>query len=462
MAIAQALEWAVSVEKAEALLARLSTDHERLVAEAKEELAASIGSGNPALITARIDRCQAMLLPDEVVVDAVGKLDEAIRAIIQKSFKDPSREKRLATVTHCQRLVELMREHGITKDLRQLHNDIQDLKGGLRVFCRIRPISSKEGQRGDEVAVRAEDALHVSVLDRGQRQSFCYDTVFGPESSQDEVFADCRSLVQSALDGYNVTIFCYGQTGAGKTWTLYGSGKEPGVSPRTCEEVFAMIERDRDKYEAEVKASMVELYVNDLRDLLTTEREPPKLDFKSVRQGDGSVSVQLDGVVERPATSAKDLAKTIGDGLSKRKVQATNMNAVSSRSHLMFIIKLQITDRITGRSRPGKITLVDMAGSERLAKSGVSGEGAKEAIEINKSLTALGDVMGALTAKAKVIPYRNHKLTQLMQDSLGGQAKTLMFVNLSPSSYNSDETICALKYATRARSIENTVVRRGD
>lgn len=403
-----------------------------------------------------------MLLPEEVVVQAVGKLDEAIRGIIQRSFKDPSRENRLATVTHCQSLVELMRQHGITRDLRQLHNDIQDLKGGLRVFCRIRPISSTEGQRGDAVAVSMEDVLHVSVLDRGERQTFSYDTIFGPDSSQDEVFADCRSLVQSAMDGYNVTIFCYGQTGAGKTWTLYGSGQSPGVSPRTCEEVFAMIERDRDKYEAEVKASMVELYVNDLRDLLTKEKEPPKLDFKNVRQADGSISVQLDGAVERPATSARDLAKTIQAGLSQRKVKSTNMNSVSSRSHLMFIIKLHITDRITGRSRPGKITLVDMAGSERLAKSGVSGEGAKEAIEINKSLTALGDVMGALTSKAKVIPYRNHKLTQLMQDSLGGAAKTLMFVNISPSSFNSDETVCALKYATRARCIENTVVRRGD
>merc|ERR1712137_1175837 len=118
---------------------------------------------------------------------------------------------------------------------------------------------------------------------------------------------------------------------------------------------------------------------------------------------------------------------------------------------------LEVTDKESNRKRCGKISIVDLAGSERLAKSGATGDGQKEAIEINKSLTALGDVMMAFTSKAKLIPYRNHKLTQLMQDSLGGTAKTLMFVNISPSSSNADETINSLKYASRARCIENDV-----
>merc|ERR1719265_1407121 len=129
------------------------------------------------------------------------------------------------------------------------------------------------------------------------------------------------------------------------------------------------------------------------------------------------------------------------------------MNADSSRSHLMFMIFVKVKEKATAKERIGKITIVDLAGSERLAKSQVSGDAQKEAIEINKSLTALGDVMGAITSKAKMIPYRNHKLTQLMQDSLGGTSKTLMFVNISPASNNADETINALKYASRARSI---------
>merc|ERR1719446_2006419 len=134
------------------------------------------------------------------------------------------------------------------------------------------------------------------------------------------------------------------------------------------------------------------------------------------------------------------------------------MNAESSRSHLLLMIKVHIRERSTGRERDGKITIVDLAGSERLAKSGVTGEGQKEAIEINKSLTALGDVMMAITSRAKVVPYRNHKLTQLMQDSLGGSAKTLMFVNISPANSNSEETVQSLKYASRARCIENDVM----
>merc|ERR1740121_1012532 len=126
----------------------------------------------------------------------------------------------------------------------------------------------------------------------------------------------------------------------------------------------------------------------------------------------------------------------------------------------MLMLSLTIVDRDDGRRREGKITLVDLAGSERLAKSGATGEAAKEAIEINKSLTALGDVMMAFTSGAKVIPYRNHKLTQLMQDSLGGTAKTLMFVNVSPAASNADETGNALRYASRSRCIENDIKKR--
>merc|ERR1719446_1650496 len=164
--------------------------------------------------------------------------------------------------------------------------------------------------------------------------------------------------------------------------------------------------------------------------------------------------VKLDATLV-PASSVDDLEAAVGKGFGNRKVASTSMNADSSRSHLMFMIFANVTEKATGKSRVGKITIVDLAGSERLAKSRVTGDAQKEAIEINKSLTALGDVMGAITSKAKMIPYRNHKLTQLMQDSLGGTSKTLMFVNISPASNNADETINALKYASRARSIEN-------
>lgn len=269
------------------------------------------------------------------------------------------------------------------------------------------------------------------------------------------------SLIQSAFDGYKITIFTYGQTGAGKTWTLYGIPELPGVSPRTCTAVFDVVARDSDKYDFEISAAMVELYNSNVRDLLSNEKQPPVLKIGKEKAADGSTAVKLDCTMV-PAKSVDDLEGAVAKGFGNRKVASTSMNADSSRSHLMFMIFANVTEKETGKTRVGKITIVDLAGSERLAKSQVTGDQQKEAIEINKSLTALGDVMMAITSGAKMIPYRNHRLTELMQDSLGGSAKTLMFVNISPASNNADETINALKYASRARSIENEVKRDGN
>lgn len=314
---------------------------------------------------------------------------------------------------------------------------------------------------GSAVEVADHFALSVMPSKHGmsepERQVYSYDAVFPATSTQAEVFAECRSLVQSAIDGYNVTIFSYGQTGAGKTWTLYGGAGEPGISPRTCEDLFRCVARDREKLDFVIQASMVELYNNHIQDLLARTKDPPKLEFRNVRDADGGVRVKLEDAVETTVTNAEEMAKVVQTGLSHRKTKATNMNAHSSRSHLLLMISLQMVDRSSGLQRSGKITIVDLAGSERIAKSGVTGEAQREAIEINKSLTALGDVMMAFTSNSKLIPYRNHKLTQLMQDSLGGSAKTLMFVNIAPETSNVDETINALKYASRARCIENDV-----
>merc|ERR1719199_832182 len=151
-----------------------------------------------------------------------------------------------------------------------------------------------------------------------------------------------------------------------------------------------------------------------------------------------------------------ELDNCLETGIGARKVMATSMNEHSSRSHMLFIVRIVSVNRETHDRLLGKILIVDLAGSERLSKSQVTGDGAKEAIEINKSLTALGDVIEALTKNQKQIPYRNHKLTMVMQDALGGTAKTLMFVNCSPAASNADETLMSLKYATRAKKITNT------
>jgi len=454
-AIGAAQVYRADTKDAEALLASLAAEHERVMQAAQESLDRALSSKDVDAIRGSLQLCENMLMKD-----AISRGLSQIRGIITEDIavaqEMDSKEERLHLIARMEVLIAVLRTHG-DKQLRHLHNSLQDLKGALRVFCRIRPLNSKELRRSDAISAEMLDAFTVSAQrSERDRELYTYDAVFGPQSTQAEVFNEVRSLVQSVFDGYNVTIFTYGQTGSGKTWTIYGSGQEPGICPRACEAIFHAVHRDQEKYKIEVKASMIELYLAELRDLLTT-KDGPKLELRNVRQSDGTPSVTLEGATSEVVRSSDDLARVVALGLQNRKTRATDMNDASSRSHLLLMIYIEVTDRASSRSRSGKITIVDLAGSERLAKSGATGHAQKEAIEINKSLTALGDVMMAFTSKAKMIPYRNHKLTQLMQDSLGGSAKTLMFVNVSPAEYNIEETVQSLKYASRARCIENDV-----
>jgi len=333
---------------------------------------------------------------------------------------------------------------------KKLHNIIEDLKGSIRVFCRVRPLSSTEAHNGDTEITKKADSMTLEV---SGGSSFQFDAVFAP-GTQEEVFDDCRDLVQSAFDGYNVTMFAYGQTGAGKTFTMYGAPGAEGTAPRTIQEVYRVIEQGRSRFSYTVMASMLELYRNDLVDLLNKGASGAKSKLNLRTQKSGGVLVE--NLSEEECASAEDLTALLERGSAQRAVCATAMNSESSRSHLVLSISIVSVNKETKERLRGKILICDLAGSERLKKSQVSDEQQKEAIEINKSLTALGDVVEALTKGEKVIPYRNHKLTQLMQDSLGGTAKTLMFVNCSPAASNTDETVMSLKYATRAKKITST------
>jgi len=277
---------------------------------------------------------------------------------------------------------------------------------------------------------------------------FMFDAIFGP-GTQEEVFEDCRDLVRSAADGYNVTLFAYGQTGAGKTYTMEGTEDDPGVSHRTITEIFKVVDDASTSCEWTVTGSVIELYRQDIRDLYAMSQDEADQRKLQIR------AESIEGLLEKECKTAAELTEVISEASKARKVASTALNKDSSRSHLLFVIKITSINRETGEKIQGKIMIVDLAGSERLAKSMVTGEEAKEAIEINKSLTALGDVIEALTTGQKQIPYRNHKLTMLMQDSVGGTAKTLMFVNCSPANSNLDETVMALKYAQRAKTITN-------
>lgn len=345
---------------------------------------------------------------------------------------------------------------------KRYHNQMQDMKGAIRVFARIRPKVPREADQ--EVAVWRRDAFSLECAAKDKKsgpKDYNFDAVFDEHSSQEDVFADCRGLMASAVDGFNVTVFAYGQTGAGKTHTMYGSDAMPGLVPRAAEELFHVLRRYAHECEARVVCSMFELYRDDLVDLLFTKAKgkvPPTLDIKKDPRG----TVKVDNAVEIEVASPEDLQKTIQMGMDRRHVAATKMNADSSRSHLIFIVTIECTNRKSKQVSSGKLTLCDLAGSERLKKSEVTGEQMKEAQSINKSLTALGDVIEALTKGQKHVPYRNHRLTQLLSDSLGGNAKTLMFVNCSPASGNLDETSAALAYAVRAKNIVNKVEKNSD
>merc|ERR550534_1551315 len=336
---------------------------------------------------------------------------------------------------------------------KKYHNQLQDLKGAIRVYCRVRPKIARE--KDDAIGLRKLDAFVVELDGKGGKgaKQFTFDSIFDGESTQEMVFKECVDLMQSALDGYNVTVFAYGQTGAGKTHTMYGNPDMPGLVPRTTAEIFRLVDRDRSKADLTVKMYMVELYCNDLVDLLRPKKGKP--DDLNIKRDSGG-RVYIENVTEKDVNSADEIENYMKIGFDKRHVSATKMNAGSSRSHLIVSILINVINKTSKKEWNGKITLCDLAGSERLKKSEASGDQIKEAVAINKSLTALGDVIEALTSGSKHVPYRNHRLTELMSDSLGGNAKTLMFVNCSPAKDNIDETQSSLGYATRAKQITNS------
>eukprot|EP01024_Parvocaulis_polyphysoides_P068906 TRINITY_DN8415_c0_g3_i1.p1 TRINITY_DN8415_c0_g3~~TRINITY_DN8415_c0_g3_i1.p1 ORF type:complete len:1248 (-),score=162.33 TRINITY_DN8415_c0_g3_i1:331-4074(-) len=360
---------------------------------------------------------------------------------------------------------------------KQYWNMMEDIKGKIRVYARIRPPLSTESPN---MALKVPDIFTIQHKWKDTQREYVFDTIFGPESTQDQVFEDTKHLIQSAVDGYNVCIFAYGQTGSGKTFTIQGDQQNPGLTPRGVSELFRIIRRDNAKFQFSIKCYMLELYQDTLMDLLdpvdqnsdnherrfdrcvskTPQRATPKLsdkkiEIKHVKGREGWVEVH--GVKQVEVSCQEQLMQCIEEGLTSRHVAQTKMNRESSRSHLIISIIIESVNLQTQHLTKGKLSFVDLAGSERVHKSGSIDDQSrlKEAQSINKSLSALGDVISALATEQAHIPYRNHKLTLLMSDSLGGNAKTLMFVNASPSADNLDESANSLGYAQRVKSIKN-------
>ncbi|KAI3449437.1 hypothetical protein Pfo_006102 [Paulownia fortunei] len=346
--------------------------------------------------------------------------------------------------------------HRVLEENRKLYNQVQDLKGSIRVYCRVRPFLPGQYNYLSTVDHIEEGTITINSLAKNGkgRKSFNFNKVFGPSATQEEVFSDTRSLVRSVLDGYNVCIFAYGQTGSGKTYTMTGpkdlTGNSQGVNYRALSDLFHLAEQRKDTFFYDVYVQMIEIYNEQVRDLLTTDGLSKRLEIRNSSQT--GLSVPDASLVHVSSTS--DVIDLMNIGQKNRAVGATALNDRSSRSHSCLTVHVQGRDLTSGNILRGCMHLVDLAGSERVDKSEVTGDRLKEAQHINKSLSALGDVISSLAQKNSHVPYRNSKLTQLLQDSLGGQAKTLMFVHISPEPDAVGETISTLKFAERVATVE--------
>uniref|UniRef100_A0A0D9VNL2 Kinesin-like protein n=1 Tax=Leersia perrieri TaxID=77586 RepID=A0A0D9VNL2_9ORYZ len=335
---------------------------------------------------------------------------------------------------------------------KKLHNIVQETKGNIRVFCRCRPLSKDETSSSYKCAVDFDGAKdgEIAVVNGGTaRKTFKFDRVYMPTDNQADVYADASPLVTSVLDGYNVCIFAYGQTGTGKTFTMEGTDRNRGVNYRTLEELFKIAEERKETVTYNISVSVLEVYNEQIRDLLASSPSSKKLEIKQAGEGQ-----HVPGIVEAKVESIKEVWGVLQAGSNARAVGSNNVNEHSSRSHCMLCIMVRAKNLMNGECTRSKLWLVDLAGSERLAKTDVQGERLKEAQNINRSLSALGDVISALAAKSSHIPYRNSKLTHLLQDSLGGDSKALMFVQISPSDNDVSETLSSLNFASRVRGIE--------
>ncbi|XP_051124636.1 kinesin-like protein KIN-14G [Andrographis paniculata] len=344
----------------------------------------------------------------------------------------------------------------VLEENRKLYNQVQDLKGNIRVYCRVRPFLPGQPSRSssvDEIEDRTITMLTPSKHGKGKKP-FTFNKVFGPASAQEEVFTDMQPLIRSVLDGYNVCIFAYGQTGSGKTFTMTGpkelTKETLGVNYRALNDLFLISEERKDTISYEISVQMIEIYNEQVRDLLATDGANKRLEIRNNTAN--GINVPNANLV--PVSSPSDVINLMNLGHKNRAVGSTNMNDRSSRSHSCLTVHVQGRDLTSGTVLRGCMHLVDLAGSERADKTDAVGERLKEAQHINRSLSALGDVIAALAQKGSHVPYRNSKLTQLLQDSLGGQAKTLMFVHISPEPDALGETLSTLKFAERVSSVE--------
>lgn len=325
----------------------------------------------------------------------------------------------------------------------------------IKVVCRFRPLNPSERQSGSQEIVSFPPGTKDSVNIRGK--SYLFDRVFGPKSTQAQVYEEAaKPIVKDVLSGYNGTIFAYGQTSSGKTHTMEGAiGDESfeGIIPRIVNDIFQYIFTMEEKVEFHIKVSYFEIYMDKIKDLLDISK-----DNLTVHEDKNRVPF-VKGASERFVCNPEEVMGLIEEGKQNRHISVTNMNEHSSRSHSVFLINVKQENEETQKQLTGKLYLVDLAGSEKVSKTGAEGQTLDEAKNINKSLSALGNVISALAEGNKShIPYRDSKLTRILQESLGGNSRTTIIICGSPASFNEYETKSTLEFGRRAKTIKNTVI----
>lgn len=456
---AAGLETALSEEKAAAKSLRAA--HERLAADSGAERAE---------LCDKLKTRETELKALKARVARVAEMEKHMSELEELRALAKSQADELKTLRS--RLTSEMRTR------RDLYNTLQELRGNIRVYARIRPRLAGDGNvvitaKGDSAGVTAalaagktfkggpngEEEPTVTIqAGHARPQSYAFDAVFGPKATQADVFHDMEPLILSVLDGFKLCVFAYGQTGSGKTHTAFGGGTPETIG--VCQRSLARLFEEMDKREGwvyKVKVSILEIYCDSLRDLLrpaldpsVTGPPPPKLEVKLSNKGRPVVA----GLVEVGVNSVDQVMQILKVGLASRATGATNMNAASSRSHCLLTVTIDGRNEGLGLSVTSKVCFVDLAGSERVDRSGVTGQALKEATSINASLSMLAQVMMALQGDKGHIPYRNSKLTYVMQDFLAPGAKVLMFVNLAPSEESAGETKSSLKFAMGVRNVE--------
>ncbi|ALC43850.1 Klp68D [Drosophila busckii] len=334
----------------------------------------------------------------------------------------------------------------------------------VQVVVRCRPLSNREISEGSPEVVNVYPNRGVVELqnlvdaNKEQRKIFTYDAAYDATACQTTIYHEVVfPLVSSVLEGFNGCIFAYGQTGTGKTFTMEGArgnDKLMGIIPRTFEQIWLHINRT-ENFQFLVDVSYLEIYMEELRDLL----KPNSKHLEVRERGSGVYVPNLHAI---NCKSVDDMMNIMKVGNKNRTVGFTNMNEHSSRSHAIFMIKIEMCDTETNTIKVGKLNLIDLAGSERQSKTGASAERLKEASKINLALSSLGNVISALAERSPHVPYRDSKLTRLLQDSLGGNSKTIMIANIGPSNYNYNETLTTLRYAQRAKNIQNQPIKNED